>query len=236
MSRLMNSTAMSNICEKGEKQEKCAIQLPDDVLITIGSFLEWDDVFASRYRLVCRAFRFGIDLTARIISLHTPDDLYRRFRRQDHHFGPPRCIPLGVWGVAQPTTIDGSWRSLLGQVFGVCMECGGSSRWIIRCNLPKCEFMVCISCVESTYAGSVSKCCGQWYCLEHKKLKNCSRCNRMCCRSCGNEQMVRHYRYRDSYMCSPCNNLECDQDMASYNDELLENAEEYAYYNDRDME
>jgi hypothetical protein len=186
--------------EAGEK--RCDIFLPDDVLTVIGSFISWDDSYASSYRLVCKSIKFGVDLTARVLTQQTPNRLYMRFKRQAAHFGPPNTLPICVRGLEVAPTIEGSWRHLMRQVFGACDSCQGSSRWMLGCKELGCMTTMCVSCIESSTV-KIPSCCSSWYCKSHAKLAACNACYRKVCRSCiaGKEGV-----------CTACNNWASDSD------------------------
>lgn len=175
-------------------QSRCTIWLPDDVLTLIASFISWDDAFASRYRGVCRAFQFGIDMTARGIAQQPEAMLRARFKRHSTHFGPADVQPLCVRNVAPGRRIDGSWRLLMLQVFGQCACCGSSTRWMYACSEKSegCDRRICVTCLESGTScnlaeGRYQACCSQWVCGAHSsklRLRKCVQCKKTCCLEC----------------------------------------------------
>ena len=195
------------------KIPKCTIYLPDDVLTIIGSFLSWDESYASSYRMVCKGIKFGIDLTARAIAMHSPNRLYMRFGRTSAHFGPPNTLPICVRNITVPTHIEGSWRNLLGQVFGCCDTCNSSSRWMLGCKELGCNETSCLSCIESEGSGRAVKCCDAWYCTKHSSMKKCKGCYRQCCRSCIQAAESRRRSVPGSMdLCISCTNWDSDSD------------------------
>jgi hypothetical protein len=184
--------------------KRCEIFLPDDVLTVIGSFISWDDAYASSYRLVCKSIKFGVDLTARVLTQQTPNRLYMRFKRNAAHFGPPDTLPICVRNLTVAPTIAGSWRHLMRQVFGACDSCAGSSRWMLGCKDLGCTATMCVSCIESSNTTtSTTSCCNSWYCPSHAKRTVCKACYRKFCRTCiaGTEEI-----------CTACNNWSSDLD------------------------
>lgn len=184
-------------------QPRCTIWLPDDVLTVIASFISWDDAFASRYRTVCRAFQFGIDLTAMHIATQSTALLHARFKRRSKHFGPGDVQPLCVRRVAPGRLIQGSWRLLMRQVFGECSCCGSSTRWMYACSeTPGCTQRICITCLEASAPpplreGRVLECCSKWVCSAHtprrSRMRKCAQCHATCCSDCLHPRQQHHY-------------------------------------------
>ena len=193
------------------RRKKCSIYLPDDVLTIIGSFLNWGESYASNYRMVCKSIKFGIDLTARAIAMQSPNRLYMRFGRNAQHFGPPNTIPICVRNITVPLHIEGSWRSLMRQVFGCCDTCSSSSRWMIGCKELGCSEVSCLSCVENKGRGKTYKCCDEWYCAKHANSKRCKGCFMQYCRSCIHTTEVGR-RMKSQDLCISCTNWDSDYD------------------------
>lgn len=209
MKRLAEALAVTP--KRCRQQAPCAIALPDDVLTIIGSFLSWDESYASSYRMVCKSIKFGIDLTARAIAQQSPNRLYMMFGRNAHHFGPINTIPICVRDITIPKHIEGSWRHLLSQVFGCCDACGSSSRWIIGCKELGCSEVSCLSCVEHKGRGRTYKCCDEWYCAKHARTKRCKGCFMQYCSACMHTTEVGR-RMRSQDLCTTCTNWDSDYD------------------------
>lgn len=152
-------------------RKNARIQMPDlndDVLRLIGSFIPWTSPdYASRARVVCRAFRDGVDDAAKSQTL------------------PSMFIPYVI-------AKKSFWRKAMYTKFGLCCMCHASPPHMMFCQSTRhCEQekAICVLCHDKTeQLNACTSCpqCAMWYCTGHFRRNRitCSSCGNRCCANC----------------------------------------------------
>lgn len=186
-----------------EKEEEAAgehgIYIPPELWRHIASFVPWRHDGAAAARRVCRAFRDGVNDTAKQLLRMLPNKPTTL-----RHMLPPVQYPAQAYpgSLPPPSSTACPWRQVLAAVYGSCMQCGAAHWWNVTCYHPACWRVICMACRDAIDpCGGAAKllqsrrrrlllgaCCGScstWYCPREGggKFLTC-RCGQEMCASC----------------------------------------------------
>ena len=180
------------------EEEEHGIYIPPELWRHIASFVPWRHDGAAAARRVCRAFRDGVNDTAKQLLLLLPN----KQTSLRLLLPPPQYPHLAYPGAPRaPSGGDSSpWSRVLAAVYGSCMQCGAAHWWNVTCFHPDCTRVICMACRDAIdpcgakqpppssrrrqLLGACCSSCSTWHCPAERRAFATCRCTQEMCPNC----------------------------------------------------